>query len=172
MTFQDATRMLASLSSAGILPGTQRMERALALLQNPHQRLRVVHVAGTNGKGSVSAMIRSILTAAGYRAGLYTSPAVPSLRDTVSIDGAAISENAFAALFEDVASLLPLLENVGPLVDANSQEKPLSIALREIAEDLLECQEIDPEAEARAREEALKESAFDFTNPFASPDPK
>ena len=60
-----------------------------------------------------------------------------------------------------------LLENIGPLVDANSQEKPLSIALREIDAGLLECQEIDPEAEAAAREEALKESAFDFTNPFA-----
>jgi len=60
-----------------------------------------------------------------------------------------------------------LLENIGPLVDANSQEKPLSIALREIDSGLLECQEIDPEAEAAAREEALKESAFDFTNPFA-----
>ncbi len=60
-----------------------------------------------------------------------------------------------------------LLENIGPLVDASSQEKPLSIALREIEAGLLECQEIDPEAEATAREEALKESAFDFTNPFA-----
>ncbi len=63
-----------------------------------------------------------------------------------------------------------LLENIGPLVDASSQEKPLSIALREIEADLLECQEIDPEAEATAREEALKESAFDFTNPFADTD--
>ncbi len=63
-----------------------------------------------------------------------------------------------------------LLENIGPLVDATSQEKPLSIALREIESDLLECQEIDPEAEATAREEALKESAFDFTNPFADTD--
>ncbi|MDR0847900.1 MAG: DNA-directed RNA polymerase subunit omega [Propionibacteriaceae bacterium] len=62
-----------------------------------------------------------------------------------------------------------LLENVGPLVDANSQEKPLSIALREIHSDLLECQQIDPEAEARAREEALKESTFDFADPFADP---
>ena len=63
-----------------------------------------------------------------------------------------------------------LLENVGPLVDSTTQEKPLSISLREIEADLLECQEIDPEAEASAREEALKESAFDFTNPFADSD--
>ena len=60
-----------------------------------------------------------------------------------------------------------LLENVGPLVDIGIQEKPLSIALREIDSGLLECQEIDPEAEAAAREEALKESSFDFTDPFA-----
>ncbi|MDR2895864.1 MAG: DNA-directed RNA polymerase subunit omega [Propionibacteriaceae bacterium] len=64
-----------------------------------------------------------------------------------------------------------LLENIGPLVDASSQEKPLSIALREIDDDLLECQEIDPEAEAAAREEALKDSPFDFTNPFAETTP-
>ena len=63
-----------------------------------------------------------------------------------------------------------LLENVGPLVDASSQEKPLSIALREIEGGLLDCQEIDPEAEAAAREAALREAAFDFTNPFADAD--
>jgi DNA-directed RNA polymerase subunit omega len=63
-----------------------------------------------------------------------------------------------------------LLENVGPLVDAGNEEKPLTIALREIEAGLLECQEIDPEAEAAAREEALNDSTFEFTSPFLDPE--
>ncbi|MDR1387530.1 MAG: DNA-directed RNA polymerase subunit omega [Propionibacteriaceae bacterium] len=60
-----------------------------------------------------------------------------------------------------------LLDNVGPLVDAGSQEKPLTIALREINASLLECHEIDPEAEAAARQEALSDAGFDLVSPFA-----
>jgi DNA-directed RNA polymerase subunit omega len=72
-----------------------------------------------------------------------------------------------------------LLENVGPLVDAATEEKPLTIALREINEGLLECHEIDPEAEAEAREAALNDDTFglagqvrgfDYNNPFGDPD--
>ncbi|GAB3814776.1 hypothetical protein GCM10028820_11300 [Tessaracoccus terricola] len=66
-----------------------------------------------------------------------------------------------------------LLENVGPLVSAAPQEKPLSIALREIKDDLLEYTDIDPEAEAAAAEEAEADPAFAFVDPFAdqNPDP-
>ncbi|MDR1807378.1 MAG: DNA-directed RNA polymerase subunit omega [Propionibacteriaceae bacterium] len=72
-----------------------------------------------------------------------------------------------------------LLENVGPLVEPAHDEKPLTIALREINESLLECHEIDPEAEAAAREEALKDDTFgladqvrgfDYNNPFGDPE--
>jgi DNA-directed RNA polymerase subunit omega len=72
-----------------------------------------------------------------------------------------------------------LLENVGPLVDDATDEKPLTIALREINEGLLECHEIDPEAEAAAREEALRDDTFgladqvrgfDYNNPFGDPE--
>lgn len=62
-----------------------------------------------------------------------------------------------------------LLENVGPLVDTSVQEKPLSIALREIAADVLECTDIDPEAEAAARAEAEADPAFTL-DPFGSDD--
>lgn len=59
-----------------------------------------------------------------------------------------------------------LLENVGPLVDTSPQEKPLSIALREVAADVLECTQIDPEAEAAARAEAVADPDFVFGDPF------
>lgn len=64
-----------------------------------------------------------------------------------------------------------LLENVGPLVATEVQEKPLSIALREIQGGLLECQEIDPVAEAAARAEADAAPSFDFADPFADINP-
>jgi len=59
-----------------------------------------------------------------------------------------------------------LLENVGPLVDTGMQEKPLSIALREVNAGVLECVQIDPEAEAAARAEAVADPDFVFSNPF------
>lgn len=65
-----------------------------------------------------------------------------------------------------------LLENVGPLVETGVQEKPLSIAMREIQADVLECTEIDPEQEAAARAEAAAEPDFNFvSDPFADIDP-
>ncbi|GAA1393185.1 DNA-directed RNA polymerase subunit omega [Luteococcus peritonei] len=65
-----------------------------------------------------------------------------------------------------------LLENVGPLVETGVQEKPLSIALREIEADVLECAEIDPEAEAAARAEATADPDFSFvSDPFGDIDP-
>lgn len=63
-----------------------------------------------------------------------------------------------------------LLENVGPLVDTTVQEKPLSIALREVNAGLLECTDIDPEAEAAARAEAEADPNFDDLDPFGSND--
>lgn len=63
-----------------------------------------------------------------------------------------------------------LLENVGPLVDTTVQEKPLTIALREIAADVLECTEVDPEAEAAERAAAEADPSFDLGDEFASDD--
>ena len=56
-------------------------------LGNPHRKIRSVHVAGTNGKGSVSHMVASTLTAAGYRTGLFTSPHLKDFRERIRIDG-------------------------------------------------------------------------------------
>ena len=61
-------------------------------LGNPHRKIRSVHVAGTNGKGSVSHMVASTLTAAGYRTGLFTSPHLKDFRERIRIDGRMISE--------------------------------------------------------------------------------
>jgi len=84
-----------------------RVERLLDALGDPHHRFRSVHIAGTKGKGSTSAMLASILRAAGYRTGLYTSPHLHSFRERIQVDNALIPEAEFAALTE---RLRPLAE--------------------------------------------------------------
>lgn len=102
MTFAESERYIESLKPAGMKWGLTRMERILTLCGHPERRLRIVHVAGTNGKGSVARMIQCILSAAGYRTGLYSSPTVTGIRDTMTIDGAAITEGLFADISDEL----------------------------------------------------------------------
>ncbi len=74
----------------------ERMQQLLAKMGNPHQQIRTVHVAGTNGKGSTVAMIASMLQACGYTVGVYTSPHLVELRDRIVINGQPIEKAAFA----------------------------------------------------------------------------
>jgi len=83
-----------------------RVARLLALLNNPHQKFRSVHVAGTKGKGSTAAMVASILQAAGYRVGLYTSPHLHTFRERIRVDDEMISENSVATLTERIQPLV------------------------------------------------------------------
>ena len=71
----------------GIKLGLERMRKLLRVLGDPQQSFRSVHVAGTNGKGSVSAMCASIFETAGYRTGLYTSPHLVDFEERIQVDG-------------------------------------------------------------------------------------
>lgn len=115
MTYTETEQYLISLRGGGIRPGLARMERAMELVGNPHRRLRVVHVAGTNGKGSTARMIQCILTAAGYRTGLYSSPAVTGLCDTITVDGEPIAPDTLAALATVWQSRQPQMGDCGEL---------------------------------------------------------
>ena len=75
-----------------------RVFSLLDLVHNPHQRLEAIHIAGTKGKGSTAAMIASILSAGGFRVGLYTSPHLVSFRERIRVDGRRIPKEDFAAL--------------------------------------------------------------------------
>jgi dihydrofolate synthase / folylpolyglutamate synthase len=79
-----------------------RMRELMARLGNPQDRLRIVHLAGTKGKGSTCVMIAAATTAAGYRTGLYTSPHVTRLEERFMVDGQPCSEEALAELVERV----------------------------------------------------------------------
>lgn len=76
----------------GIKLGLERMEALLERLGNPHRRLRFIHVAGTNGKGSTCAYLASVYQHAGYRVGLYTSPYVMHFFDRMSVNGTNVTE--------------------------------------------------------------------------------
>jgi len=84
----DTIDWLYSLEARGEVYKLERMEHALAMLGNPHRRLRAIHIAGTKGKGSVAALIDSALRAAGMRVGLYTKPHLVRLTERTRIDGA------------------------------------------------------------------------------------
>jgi dihydrofolate synthase/folylpolyglutamate synthase len=83
-----------------------RIRALLGLLGNPQSRLRIVHVAGSKGKGSTSAMLASILRQAGYRTGLFTSPHLCRVEERIQVDGTPITANELAALMEDVKSVV------------------------------------------------------------------
>jgi len=83
-----------------------RMSDLLSRLGNPQERLKIIHVAGTKGKGSTSAMIASVLTAAGYRTGLYTSPHLDRLEERFVVDGRRCSEAQLANLVQQVYAIV------------------------------------------------------------------
>lgn len=86
----------------GIKPGLDEIRALLRELGDPQESFRVLHVAGTDGKGSVSTMLASVLRAAGLRAGLYTSPHLVRLSERFRVGGAEISDDAFFALLDEV----------------------------------------------------------------------
>jgi len=86
----------------------ERMEDLLEQLGNPHRAFRSVHIAGTKGKGSTTAMIEAVLRAAGYQTGMYTSPHLHTFRERIRIDGEPIPEQDIARLVE---GMLPILDS-------------------------------------------------------------
>jgi dihydrofolate synthase/folylpolyglutamate synthase len=87
----------------------RHVEELLNRMGNPQLAARTIHIAGTKGKGSVAAMIAQVLSASGYKTGLYTSPHLHNLRERISIDGTLISEADFAAAMAEVK---PFIESM------------------------------------------------------------
>ena len=80
----------------GIRPGLERMEAALSRLDNPHLKIKTIHIAGTNGKGSTVTYLRSVLQDAGYRVGTFTSPYIETFNERISLNGVPISDDDLA----------------------------------------------------------------------------
>src|SRR5687767_13974136 len=109
MTYGDAIKFLYGLQLFGVNLGLETTRKLADLSGNPHERLRFIHVAGTNGKGSTCAMLESIYRAAGLRVGLFTSPHLISFRERNPIDRELTTETEVIA---EVAALQKLLEVV------------------------------------------------------------
>jgi len=112
MNLTEAQRYIEHLSVSGIKPGLDRMRNLCAKLGDPQNSLNFIHVAGTNGKGSVCAYISEILNESGYKVGRYTSPAVVEDRERYQINGRNVSQAAYCRNLEEVkaASDLMVLE--------------------------------------------------------------
>ncbi len=106
MSYTDAIDYLYGLQKYGIKLGIDKPEKILSALGSPHRDFLSIHVAGTNGKGSVSAMAASILMAHGFKVGLFTSPHLVSFTERIRINNNLITESEVAALTQEIKSRL------------------------------------------------------------------
>jgi dihydrofolate synthase / folylpolyglutamate synthase len=102
MTYAETIEYLYGIRLFGQKLGLETMRYLLELMGNPERKLRFVHIAGTNGKGSVAAMSHAVLTAAGYRTGLYTSPHLVSFCERFQVNGQPIAEADVVRLVEQL----------------------------------------------------------------------
>ena len=102
MTYAEALEYVHSVCWRGSRPGLSRITELMDRLGNPQEHLRCIHVAGTNGKGSVCAMLASVLQASGYRVGLFTSPFIRHFNERIQVGGRPVPEERFAQVTERV----------------------------------------------------------------------
>ena len=105
MNYADSIKLITSKNNFYIDLSPDRISSALEKLGNPQDDLKYIHVAGTNGKGSVCTMLESILREAGYKTGLYTSPHIWNYTERIKVNGEEIPEEVFAQYIEQIADL-------------------------------------------------------------------
>ena len=114
MTYEEALAGIHSRRTfSGGGPTLDRIRRLMDALGNPQERYKVVHIAGTNGKGSVSAMTAAALRECGYRVGLFTSPYLVDFRERIRVDGKNISKLDLVSCYETVMAAEEKLESQG-----------------------------------------------------------
>ena len=113
MNYDEALEFIYSRRKFQKSSGHERIERLLELADNPHKRLRFIHVVGTNGKGSVSTAISEILRSAGYITGLFTSPFVLEFGERIQVDGEFIPKSAVASITGLLKEKIDIMEKEG-----------------------------------------------------------
>ncbi len=111
MNYEESMLWLDSRDFIGMKFGLERINHLMKELGDPHKKLKIIHVAGTNGKGSTANMIGSILKNAGYSVGVYTSPHLVDFRERISINGSIIPEEAIAQALTRVRPIAEGMEN-------------------------------------------------------------
>lgn len=112
MNFEEAINYIEGRAVFGSRPGFERIDALLSALGNPEKGLKYVHVAGTNGKGSVCTETANILTSAGFKTGLFTSPFVSDFRERIQIDGEFIERDALCRLTAKVKEVVDELDRL------------------------------------------------------------
>ena len=116
MTYDEALERIHSLLTFGSRPGLDRMRELLRRMGDPQDRLSYIHVAGTNGKGSICAVLSSILVASGCKTGLFISPYITDFRERIQIDNEMISRETLTAAVEETFPLIEQLRSEGIVI--------------------------------------------------------
>ncbi len=111
MTYEEALEYIHSVCWKGSKPGLERTEQLLALMNNPEKKLKFIHIAGTNGKGSTASMTANVLLKSGYKVGLYTSPYIFEFNERMRVDGVNISNQELAEITDFVKPLAESMED-------------------------------------------------------------
>lgn len=122
-SYLEAVNWITGLIPFGIRPGLERIEKLMELLDNPHRRLKFIHVAGTNGKGSTCAYLTSVLQRGGYDVGTFTSPYITKFTNRFQYNGADIEEE----------TLLKLANELKPHVEALAETELGSPTMFEVS---------------------------------------
>ncbi|HPO91415.1 MAG TPA: Mur ligase family protein [Victivallales bacterium] len=104
-SYQDALNFLSKLEFFGMKMGLEQTQMLANFANNPQKTLKFIHIAGTNGKGTIAAMMATALTSAGLKTGLYTSPHLISPRERFKVDGKSISEDDFVIFSEEIRKI-------------------------------------------------------------------
>ena len=116
MTYEQAVEKIHSLLTFGSRPGLDRMRIFLEKLGNPQDKLQYIHIAGTNGKGSVCAVLSAVLAEAGYKTGLFISPYITDFRERIQINNQMISKEILADAVEKTFPIIEKLREDGVII--------------------------------------------------------
>ena len=113
MNYEETMSYITNTAKFGINLGLSRTEKILEFLGNPHKKIKCIHVAGTNGKGSTTAMINKILMDAGYKVGMYTSPYLEVFEERIQINGENISKEDLSEVVTEVSKAVDKVIELG-----------------------------------------------------------
>lgn len=120
MTYEEALKYIQTVSWKGSKLGLDRTQELLAKLGNPEKKMKFIHLAGTNGKGSTASMISTILEKAGYKVGLYTSPYIMRYNERMQINHQQIPDDELAVVTEHIRPIADAMEDVPTEFELNT----------------------------------------------------
>lgn len=113
MNYKETMEYITNTAKFGTNLGLDRTEKILEILGDPHKKIKTIHVAGTNGKGSTVAMITKVLIEAGYKVGMYTSPFLEEFEERIQINDTNISKEALSEIVTEVSKAVDKVIKLG-----------------------------------------------------------